>query len=247
MGVLYVLDEPSIGLHPRDNTRLLRTLKGLRDLGNSVIVVEHDSETILSADWVLDPDRPRSYSALPEPSGYAAFQRNVADALDAARGQIEIVAAEFTSQFGRRKVGALAPAFSLARLDGDGTVSLASLRGKTVILNFWASWCPPCRAEMPAIEKVYRSHKDLGLEVLGVNTTNQDSQTAAAAFVQEVGVTFPILFDRSGAVSAGYTLQGLPTSFFIDCKGVIRSVVVGGPMSEALIQSKVEELLREGQ
>lgn len=54
MGVLYVLDEPSIGLHPRDNTRLLRTLKGLRDLGNSVIVVEHDSETILSADWVLD-------------------------------------------------------------------------------------------------------------------------------------------------------------------------------------------------
>ena len=54
MGVLYVLDEPSIGLHPRDNTRLLRTLKGLRDLGNSVIVVEHDSETILSADWILD-------------------------------------------------------------------------------------------------------------------------------------------------------------------------------------------------
>jgi cytochrome c biogenesis protein CcmG/thiol:disulfide interchange protein DsbE len=141
--------------------------------------------------------------------------------------------------------GFSAPDFTLDSL-GGGQVTLSDLRGKVVLVNFWASWCPPCRAEMPAIGKVYRSHKDLGLEVLGVNTTNQDSQTSAAAFVQEVGVTFPILFDRNGAVSAGYTLQGLPTSFFIDRKGVIRSVVVGGPMSEALIQSKVEDLLREG-
>ncbi|MCE7905104.1 MAG: excinuclease ABC subunit UvrA [Anaerolineae bacterium CFX3] len=54
VGVLYVLDEPSIGLHPRDNTRLLDTLKGLRDLGNTVLVVEHDSDTILTSDWVVD-------------------------------------------------------------------------------------------------------------------------------------------------------------------------------------------------
>ena len=54
VGVLYVLDEPSIGLHPRDNSRLLETLKGLRDLGNTVLVVEHDDETIREADWIID-------------------------------------------------------------------------------------------------------------------------------------------------------------------------------------------------
>jgi cytochrome c biogenesis protein CcmG, thiol:disulfide interchange protein DsbE len=141
--------------------------------------------------------------------------------------------------------GFSAPDFTLDLLAG-GQVTLSDLRGKVVLVNLWASWCPPCRAEMPAIEKVYRSYKDLGLEVLGVNTTNQDSQAAAAAFVKEVRVTFPIPLDRTGEVSAAYDLRGLPTSFFIDRKGVIRSVVVGGPMSEALIQSKVEELLREG-
>jgi cytochrome c biogenesis protein CcmG/thiol:disulfide interchange protein DsbE len=141
--------------------------------------------------------------------------------------------------------GFSAPDFTLELLDG-GQVTLSDLRGKVVLINLWASWCPPCREEMPAIEKVYRSYRELGLEVLGVNTTNQDSQAAAAAFVQEVGVTFPIPLDRSGEVSAAYNLRGLPTSFFIDHQGVIHSVVVGGPMSETLIQSKVEELLKEG-
>lgn len=139
--------------------------------------------------------------------------------------------------------GFSAPDFTLDMLNG-GQITLSDLRGKLVLVNFWASWCPPCRAEMPAIEKVYRSYQELGLEVLGVNTTDQDSQTAAASFVQENGLTFPILLDYTGAVSADYNLHGLPSSFFIDREGVIRSVVVGGPMSEALIQSKVEDLLQ---
>jgi cytochrome c biogenesis protein CcmG/thiol:disulfide interchange protein DsbE len=140
--------------------------------------------------------------------------------------------------------GFSAPDFTLETLDSD-QVSLSDLRGKAVLVNFWASWCPPCRAEMPAIEKVYRTYKDLGLEVLAVNTTNQDEVDAASAFVQELGLTFPIPLDRTGAVSASYTLHGLPSSYFVDPDGVIRSVVVGGPMSEALIQSKVEDLLME--
>lgn len=142
--------------------------------------------------------------------------------------------------------GFSAPDFTLETLDG-GQMTLSDLRGQVVLVNFWASWCPPCRAEMPAIERVYRSYKDLGLEVLAVNTTNQDDVASAAAFVQELGLSFPIPLDHTGAVSASYNLRGLPSSYFIDEQGVIRSVVVGGPMSEALVQSKVEELLRENQ
>jgi cytochrome c biogenesis protein CcmG/thiol:disulfide interchange protein DsbE len=140
--------------------------------------------------------------------------------------------------------GFTAPDFTLDLL-GGGQVTLSDLRGKVVLVNLWATWCPPCRAEMPAIEKVYRSFKSQGLEILAVNMTNQDSEASAAAFIQELGLTFPIPLDRSGDVGARYILRGLPSSYFIDRKGVIRSVVVGGPMNEALIQSKVEELLKE--
>jgi len=147
------------------------------------------------------------------------------------------------SQAASPREGFLAPDFTLDLLDG-GQVTLSDLRGQVVMVNLWASWCPPCRAEMPAIEKVYRSYKDLGLVVLGVNTTFQDSESGASAFVNQYGLTFPIPLDRDGSVSSRYALRALPTTFFIDREGVIRSVVVGGPMSEALIQSKVEDLLK---
>ena len=144
------------------------------------------------------------------------------------------------------KEGFAAPDFTLDLL-GGGKVTLSDLRGKVVLVNFWTSWCPPCRLEMPAIEKTYRSYKDLGFVVIGLNLTTQDSEQAAAEFAKEVGITFPIALDRDNAVGNLYRNTALPTSFFIDRNGVIRSVIVGGPMSEALIQSKVEELLREGE
>lgn len=144
------------------------------------------------------------------------------------------------------KEGFTAPDFTLGLLDG-GEITLSELKGKVVLVNFWTSWCPPCRKEMPAIESVYRSYKDIGLVVIGLNLTAQDSKEEAAAFAQEVGVTFPIALDLDNSVGNLYRVTALPTSFFIDRKGVIRSVIVGGPMSEAVIQSKVEELLREGQ
>jgi len=144
------------------------------------------------------------------------------------------------------KEGFTAPDFTLGLLDG-GEVTLSELQGNVVLVNFWTSWCPPCRKEMPAIESVYRSYKDIGLVVIGLNLTAQDSKPDVSAFVQEMGVTFPIALDINNAVGNSYRVTALPTSFFIDRKGVIRSVIVGGPMSEAVIQSKVEELLREGQ
>lgn len=137
-----------------------------------------------------------------------------------------------------------APDFTLPTLDG-GEVTLSDLRGQVVVINLWTSWCPPCREEMPAIEQIYRQYGEQGLVVLGVNSTFQDDERAAGAFVQELGLTFPIALDRSGAVSRRYQLQALPTTFFVDHQGIIRSVVLGGPMSPAVIESNIVELLSE--
>lgn len=124
-------------------------------------------------------------------------------------------------------------------------MQLSDHRGRVVILNLWTSWCGPCRAEMPALQRVYAANRDRGLEVLAVNSTIQDAESDVAAFVHDLGLTFPVLLDRDGAVSRRYLLRALPTTFFIGRDGTIRSVVVSGPMSEALIQSKVDSLLQE--
>jgi cytochrome c biogenesis protein CcmG, thiol:disulfide interchange protein DsbE len=142
------------------------------------------------------------------------------------------------------QVGFSAPNFTLDSLSGD-PITLNDLRGKVVVLNLWASWCPPCRAEMPAMNAVYEKFRDQGLVVLGVNTTFQDDETNARAAIGDWGLNFPIVFDRDGATSRTYRLQAMPTTFFIGRDGVIRDIVFGGPMSEALIASKIEKLMRE--
>lgn len=143
------------------------------------------------------------------------------------------------------KEGFLAPDFTLETLDG-GEITLSELRGQPVILNLWASWCPPCRAEMPALQRVFEANREIGLEVLAVNMTSQDSQSSAKNFVDQNGLTFTIPLDRLGLVSNIYQSRALPSTFFVDRKGVIQKVVIGGPMSEVLIESVVEMLLSEG-
>lgn len=138
--------------------------------------------------------------------------------------------------------GFLAPEFELERLNGE-VVRLRDLRGQVVVVNFWASWCPPCRAEMPALERTYRAHRQSGLEILAVNSTHQDSLEAARDFVDERDLTFPILLDRSGLVGNQYHTRALPTTFFIGRDGVIEKVIIGGPMNEATLQTTVQSLL----
>jgi peroxiredoxin len=147
-------------------------------------------------------------------------------------------------QIASPRAGFPAPDFTLPTPGGE-TLRLADLRGQVVIVNLWASWCLPCRAEMPALEAVYARQQARGLTVLAVNSTFQDQAEAAVKFAAEMGVTFPMLLDTDGAVSRRYLLRALPTTFFIDRRGVIRSVIIGGPMSPATLESQVELLLAE--
>lgn len=140
--------------------------------------------------------------------------------------------------------GFLAPDLSLATLDG-GSMRLSDLRGKPVLLNFWASWCAPCKAEMPAMQRVFTEYQDAGLTILAVNATHQDTLAAASAFVAERGLTFPILTDVDGSTGALYQVRALPTTFFIDADGNIVDMIIGGPMSEALLRAEIQDLLDE--
>ncbi len=139
------------------------------------------------------------------------------------------------------QTGYLAPDFTLNDRNGEA-VRLSELRGKPVILNLWASWCGPCRAEMPALQAL---HEDLGSQivVLGVNASDQDSRQAAEEFLSANGITFPVVYDERGAVSDLYMLQALPTTYFIRADGIIEDITIGGPLSEALLRAKAASLL----
>jgi len=140
------------------------------------------------------------------------------------------------------KEGFTAPDFELISLTGE-VISLSSLRGHPVVINLWASWCPPCKAEMPALEDIYLSYRDRGLQILAVNMTAQDSVEAAEAFVAENHLEFPVLLDMNGEVARRYRLRALPTTFFVASNGVIRKVAVGGPLSGVTLRTAVEDLL----
>ncbi len=119
--------------------------------------------------------------------------------------------------------GKPAPDFTLKTLDGK-EVSLSDLRGKVVLINFWATWCPPCRSEMPLFERVYREYKDKGFEILAVSTDS--SLEPVKKFVKDYKLSFKIAYDDKN-VAGLYGIQGLPTSFLIDRDGKILKVRLG--------------------
>jgi len=142
------------------------------------------------------------------------------------------------------QTGFLAPDFELIDADGK-TYRLSALRGHPILINFWASWCTPCRQEMPAMERVYRQYQSQGFLILAVNSANQDSRTNALAFSDQLELSFPILFDDSGETYQKYQVHALPTSFFVNADGIIQDVIVGGPMAEALLEIRVAQLFKE--
>ena len=132
-----------------------------------------------------------------------------------------------------------APEFSLQTLDGR-TVKLSDYQGQVVLLNTWATWCPPCRAEMPDLEAYYREHQADGFVVLAVNS--QESADTVSAFLEDHDFTYPVLLDSDGVVMERYGIRGLPTSFFIDRDGNVHGVW-NGQLSPARLRELVDPIL----
>ena len=128
------------------------------------------------------------------------------------------------------RIGAPAPAFALDRLDGAGVRFPEQYRGRVVAIRFWADWCPSCRAEMTALEPVYRQYHERGLTILAVNVL-QPPETVRS-FVQKLGISYEALLDAQGEVMRNYRVMGLPITFIVDREGLFRARIVGESTSE---------------
>jgi len=138
-------------------------------------------------------------------------------------------------------LGSPAPDFTLKTLAGS-TASLSDYTGRPVFLNFWASWCKPCRGEMSDIIAAYDAHSDQHLQVLAINLTDQERMKDVRGFVDEFRMPFPVLLDQKGKARTSYALRGVPTSVFIDAQGVVR-LVNPGPITSETIQRGLAEIL----
>ncbi len=134
--------------------------------------------------------------------------------------------------------GRTAPVFSLPGLD-DKLHRLTDYRGKQVALNFWATWCVPCRLEMPLLEKTYQRLQGSGVVVIGINMG--EAVSPVRQYVEDLHITFPILLDADQTAAAQYQVIGLPTTFFIDGQGIVRASQVG-PLDEDSLQSYLDRL-----
>ena len=143
--------------------------------------------------------------------------------------------------------GAVAPAFSALPYRGTAPVTLAQFRGHPVVLNFWASWCPPCRAEMPALEAAYQRYRARGVVVIGIDGAS-DTMSASRRFLMDRGVTYPVGRDNRGQVAAAYRVTAFPTTFFITAGGrVAGTALTGGftgPDGTKELTKQIEALLR---
>ncbi|ETT40477.1 MULTISPECIES: TlpA family protein disulfide reductase [Paenibacillus] len=138
------------------------------------------------------------------------------------------------------KTGYQAPNFSLQALDGQ-TYSLQSLNGKPVVINFWASWCGPCKIEAPELVRLYDKYK-ARIEIYAVNVTASDSIEGAKAFAQDFGFQFPVLIDEKGEVAQKYAIRPIPTTLFVNSEGIIIEQVIG-LVDPQTMESKFRRLL----
>lgn len=136
------------------------------------------------------------------------------------------------------RVGSPAPDFTLSDVDGK-TVRLSDFRGQRVVLNFWATWCPPCRAEMPDLDAVAVEMKDRGVVVLAIDVL--EPPETVRAYVEDLRLGLRPVLDRDGAVAELYRVNGYPTSFFVDSQGNVQDVHVG-PLTRATTLRKLDRI-----
>ena len=141
------------------------------------------------------------------------------------------------------EAGRVGPDFLLEQ-PGGGTLRLSDLQGQPVVLNFWASWCAPCRAEMPDLVRAYAEYRDDGLEILAVNL--QETNKQVLEFAEEFGIEFPLVIDRDGELKdiwrLGGPIGGIPTSYFLDEDGVVQDITYG-PLTDEMLTERIGKLL----
>ncbi|HEX6923269.1 MAG TPA: TlpA disulfide reductase family protein [Bacillales bacterium] len=140
------------------------------------------------------------------------------------------------------EVGSKAPSFTLTSLSGK-TYSLSEAKGKPVVLNFWNSWCGPCKKETPELARLYRKYKGQ-FQLYGINVTADDSLGAVKLFVEDYGVNYPVLLDKSGNVSDLYNVYSRPVTYFINAKGIIVGKIKGYQGAE-ILNKKVKALVSQ--
>ena len=139
--------------------------------------------------------------------------------------------------------GQMADNFTLKSKSGKN-IKLSEYRGQVVLINFWASWCGPCRAEMPMLEELYKKYKGLGFVVLGVNV--DDKKSKADALLKKIPVSFPVLYDAEKKVTELYGVAAMPSSYFVDRDGKLRQIHKGyRPEYDALYKNEIKALIKE--
>ncbi|HUV55809.1 MAG TPA: redoxin domain-containing protein [Dehalococcoidales bacterium] len=138
------------------------------------------------------------------------------------------------------RIGGVAPNFTLDTPDGQN-VSLKDFKGKSVLINFWASWCGPCAIEMPHLQEVYEEWSGKGFVLLAINAG--ESYSKVGEFVQRYSLSFPVLLDTEKVVTRRYNVIAYPTTFFIDKDGVIQEKIIGAFRSKADIEQKLSRII----
>jgi cytochrome c biogenesis protein CcmG/thiol:disulfide interchange protein DsbE len=136
--------------------------------------------------------------------------------------------------------GRAAPEFALAELDATQPISLSSLRGNVVVVNFWASWCIPCRVEHPVLLEATRKYEPKGVKFIGIayNDKPEDSKR----WLDELGKAYPSLVDPGARTAIDYGVTGVPETFILNKQGIV-AFKKFGPLTTTEITQKLDSLL----